>query len=181
MSARTPLLRASRNSQSGRVLALLCACVAAVLGCSESLPEAPADLPDEKLFPLVLDAVERRCATLDCHGSPGRNLRLYTGSGLRLASEDVPGNGSTTAEEYAASYWAVVGLEPEIMSAVVADEGAHPERLTLIRKARGTEGHEPGAVIEEGDATDECITSWLAGKTSESACKKAASYDAPGT
>jgi len=172
----------ARNGFIDCVSVALFVFIAAAPGCA--LPAPPSDapaMPDSATFPLVSDALERRCATLDCHGSPGRNLRLYTGSGLRLGSEDVPGNSSTTAEEYAASYWAVVGLEPEIMSAVVADEGAHPERLTLIRKARGTEGHEPGAVIEEGDATDECITSWLAGKTSEAACKKSASYDAPGS
>ena len=72
------------------------------------------------------------------------------------------------------------GLEPEITSAVIGDDGADPERLALIRKARGTEAHKPGAVIEAGDATDDCIVSWLRSKTSETACRKAAAFGPPG-
>lgn len=148
-------------------------------GCAETAPEEEVHLPSESQFPLVLDALERRCGTLDCHGSPGRNLRLYSGSGLRLNPKDIPGNGQTTPEEYEASYWSVYGLEPEIMSAVIGDDGADPERLALIRKARGAEGHKPGAVVEAGDATDDCIVSWLRSKTSETACKKSAAFGPP--
>ena len=158
---------------------LVAGVVSAVIGCSETAPEAPLDLPSQSQFPLVLDGLERRCGTLDCHGTPGRNLRLYTGSGLRLSSEDIPGNGQTTPAEYDASYWSVYGLEPEIMNAVVADQGKDPERLALIRKARGTESHKPGVLVQVGDATDDCLTSWLAGEASETACKASANFTAP--
>lgn len=159
--------------------ALVAFACSAVIACSETAPDDPLDLPSKSQFPLVLDGLERRCGTLDCHGTPGRNLRLYTGSGLRLSSKDIPGNGQTTEAEYDASYWSVYGLEPEIMNAVVADGGEDPERLTLIRKARGTEAHKPGALVQVGDDTDVCLTSWLAGKASETACKASASFSAP--
>lgn len=149
------------------------------LGCSETAPEEDVHFPSRSQFPPVLDALERRCGTLDCHGAPGRNLRLYTGSGLRLSPKDIPGNGQTTEAEYDASYWSVYGLEPEIMNQVIADEGADPERLVMVRKARGTESHKPGAVIEQGDDTDKCITSWLKSKTNETACRNAANFGAP--
>lgn len=153
--------------------------VVAALGCAETTPDEELHLPSRSQFPLVLDAMERRCGTLDCHGTPGRNLRLYTGSGLRLDAKDIPGNGQTTEAELDASYWSVQGLEPEIMSAVIADEGADPERLVMIRKARGTEHHKPGAIIQEDDDTDVCIRSWLKSKTSTTACQAAANFNAP--
>lgn len=156
------------------------ACIAAAPGCA--LPaepgEAPA-VPDSASFPLVSDALERRCATLDCHGAPGRNLRLYTGTGLRLDPAHVPGSGSTTDAEYAASYRALIALEPEILGTVVAEGGDRPERLTLVRKARGTEHHKAGAVLREGDDADRCLTSWLAALIDEDACALAEDYVAP--
>jgi len=176
----------ARRRAGSRLLAAIPALFVAYLtislgmGCAESAPEEDLHLPNKDQFPMVLDALERRCGTLDCHGAPGRNLRLYTGSGLRLDPKDIPGNGQTTPEEYDASYWSVYGLEPEITSAVIADKGADPERLALIRKARGVEAHKPGAIVKEGDDADDCLTSWLKSKTSETACKKAANFGPPG-
>lgn len=174
---------------AGAVIA--CSAMALSAGCSASAaPPGETDpgsgggdgellAPEMAAFPPVLGALERRCATLDCHGDAGRNLRLYTGSGLRLDPKDVPGMGSTTAAEAEASYWSVVGLEPEELSLVVEQDGAHPERLTLVRKARGAEYHKPGAILELGDDADTCLTSWLADKLDEAACAKAAELSAP--
>jgi hypothetical protein len=92
---------------------------------------------------------------------------------LRLAPTDVPGGRATTTDEIDADYQSVIGLEPEILAAVVQDGGARPERLTLVRKARGTEHHKGGALITPGDAQDRCLTSWLAGAVDESACASA--------
>jgi hypothetical protein len=136
-------------------------------------------LPDQASFPLVADALERRCATLDCHGSPARNLRLYTGSGLRLDPMDVPGSDATTEAEYEASYRSVVGLEPEIMSSVVAAQGDASERLTLLRKARGLEYHKAGAVLRAGDVADRCVTSWLASAIDKEPCELSAEVAPP--
>jgi hypothetical protein len=95
---------------------------------------------------------------------------------MRLAFGDVPGASPTTTAELEASYAAVVALEPEVMNAVVADHGANPERLTLVRKARGTEKHAGGAIVSVGDVRDVCITSWIAGATDETACAAALVY-----
>ncbi len=130
--------------------------------------------PDVASFPPVALMFAQACATLDCHGKPARNLRLYSNTGLRYDPNGVPTNLTpTTDDEIAQDYLSVVGLEPEIMSAVVAAGGADPERLTLVRKARGTESHKGGVVITPGDARDRCLTTWLAGQTDPSSCTAA--------
>jgi hypothetical protein len=129
--------------------------------------------PPVTSFPAVATFLEQRCGTLDCHGQMGRNLRLYGVVGLRLAATDVPGGRATTLDEIEADYESVVGLEPEILAQVVQDGGAQPERLTLIRKARGTEHHKGGALITPADVQDQCLTTWLAGSVNEAACAAA--------
>lgn len=158
----------------GALALLLFGLAGPALGCNrEPASDEALHVPDRASFPLVAGALEHRCATLDCHGMEERNLRLYTGSGLRLAPEDVPGSGETTDAENEASYQSVVGLEPEAMSLVVGEQGKGPERLTLIRKARGAEPHKGGAVIRRGEDADRCITSWLSTTVDEEACARA--------
>jgi hypothetical protein len=143
------------------------------LACAPS-PDASARValvaPDLASFAPVSDLLDHRCGSLDCHGAVGRNLRLVGHEGLRLDTADVPGGIPTTAAEIAANYASVVDLEPELMAAVFADGGARPERLTLVRKARGTENHKGGALIMVGDAQDRCLTSWLAGAVLRGEC-----------
>jgi hypothetical protein len=131
--------------------------------------------PDRASFPVVSALLEHRCGTLDCHGVTFRNLRVYSGVGLRLSPQDRPTSkaSSTTAAELDANFESLVTLEPEIISRVVADGGAHPERLSFLRKARGTEDHKGLALWKEGDPEDVCVTSWLAGKTEAATCQKA--------
>jgi hypothetical protein len=129
--------------------------------------------PSRTEFTPVAPFLVHRCGSLDCHGQATRNLRLYGRDGLRLSPSDVPGQSPTTKTEIDDDYRSVVGLEPEVMSQVVQDHGANPERLTLIRKARGTETHKGGALVTEGDSQDVCMTSWLAGKTDQKACTAA--------
>ena len=124
-------------------------------------------------FPPVAAFLEHRCGTLDCHGQIGRNLRLYGYDGLRLGAADVPGGEPTTSDEIDADFRSVTGLEPELLNAVVADGGAHPERLTLVRKERGTEHHKGGALVMAGDAQDRCLLGWLAGAVDDTACADA--------
>ena len=141
--------------------------------CASPLEESQSSaVPDRASFPLVSDALERRCATLDCHGSPARNLRLHTGTGFRLDPGDVPGSGKTTPAEYEANYRAILGLEPELTRTVVAEHGAAPERLTLVRKALGLEHHKPGAVLLSEAPSFQCLISWLASTTDEEQCVK---------
>lgn len=130
--------------------------------------------PDRASFPPVADLLGKRCGTLDCHGSAYRNLRVYGSLGLRLAPNDRPlSQGQTTQEEYDADFASIVGLEPEIMSEVVQQGGASPDRLTFVRKARGSEHHKGGSLMQAGDPEDACITSWLAGNTDVAGCTAA--------
>jgi hypothetical protein len=129
-------------------------------------------VPDRTSFPVVSDLLDHRCGTLDCHGVTYRNLRIYGREGLRLATDARPSSvlGTTTVPEYDATFQSLVALEPEIMTAVVKDSGAHPERLTFVRKARGTEDHKGLMVWNEGSPEDICVTSWLAGKVDTATC-----------
>jgi hypothetical protein len=137
--------------------------------------------PPRTNFEQVADAMQPHCGTLDCHGQVGRNMRLYGGRGLRLAPGANPLDGDTTQAEYDATFWSVVGLEPETMTVVIEDKGANPERLSLIRKARGHERHKGGTLMNVGDPLDQCLTAWLAGVVIEAPCRVAATYAAPGT
>jgi hypothetical protein len=135
--------------------------------------------PTRTDFERVADAMQPHCGTLDCHGQSGRNLRLFGGRGLRLAPNTNPFDGDTTPVEYDATFWSVVGLEPEALTAVLTDNGADPERLSLIRKARGHERHKGGTLMNAGDNLDQCLNSWLTTKVLEAPCRAAAMYEPP--
>lgn len=144
-----------------------------------STPQSDARIgvtePDRSQFAAVGSFLDRRCGTLDCHGSEVRNFRIYGCEGLRLDPKNTPrcrknGGTDTTNAELDATFRSLVGLEPAVMSSVVQGKGQHPELLTFVRKARGTEAHKGGALIVPGDSQDRCITSWLAGTTDVAAC-----------
>lgn len=147
----------------------------ALVACSGPVPgESNITPPPRQDFSYVSEALGRSCGTLDCHGQGGRNMRVWNQYGMRASARDVPGGVPTTQTEYDWTYRSVVGLEPEVMSQVVEEGGKDPERLTMIRKARGTEKHKGKKLMNVGDALDVCITSWLASKVSVAACKQAA-------
>ncbi len=133
--------------------------------------------PDRAQFAPVGQMFVVTCGTLDCHGTIARNFRIWGNIGMRLAPTDLPSAlTQTSTAETDATFESLVGLEPELMSAVVKEGGKSPDRLTFLRKARGTEAHKPGQIITEGDDRDVCITSWLAGSTDTTACTKALTY-----
>jgi hypothetical protein len=147
--------------------------------------------------------LERRCGTLDCHGRPERPLRIYGARGLRLPNDGGlrPTQGGTSNEEVVANYRSVVGLEPELMSRVVAahatgtcglegepEDVLCPRRLLLISKPLGCNAttsigcngtapgieHKGGAVIAPNDEGYTCLVSWLEGAANGQACNNAA-------
>jgi hypothetical protein len=145
-------------------------------GCSSPDPAARTvgNFPDAASFKPVADMMIARCGSLDCHGQPGRNLKIYGASGLRLAPSDSPQKAGplyATPAEYDADYASVCGLEPETLSAVFQDGGKNPERLTLVQKARNTQAHKGGTIIVRGDAQDRCMLSWLTGTVDTQSCK----------
>jgi hypothetical protein len=136
-------------------------------------------IPERAAFPKVADALQPSCGTLDCHGQPGRNLRLYGGRGLRLDAKANPADEATTEAEYQASFTSLVGLEPEAMDAVVRSGGLDLEQLSLVRKARGVELHRGGVQMLPGDPLDHCLTSWLSGRLQADACLRVVSAPRP--
>lgn len=125
-------------------------------------------------FDSVADAMQPSCGTLDCHGQPGRNLRLVGARGLRLDANDTSAEGTTTVAEYEADYWSVVALEPEVLSEVVRAGANDPERLILFRKGRGTTRHKGGALMRPNDDLDQCLIEWLKGTILKDRCLLAA-------
>ena len=125
--------------------------------------------PDKTTFGPVAQMLERRCGSLDCHGETHRNMRLYGYGGLRRAPTMTPEQDMTAAETDA-DYDSVIALEPEKMADVVRERGTFPDRLTLVRKGRGTEDHKGGTRITPGDDADICLTTWLASATNTAAC-----------
>jgi len=149
--------------------------------------------------------LERRCGTLDCHGKPERPLRIYGERGLRLPNDAGlrPTQGGTSNEEVVANYRSVVGLEPELMSRVVAahaqgtcalpgeaQEVPCERRLLLLSKplscnrgasaSTGCSGdgfgveHKGGSVITLNDTGYQCLVTWLQGGADGKACEDAA-------
>jgi hypothetical protein len=171
---RATLLRLAALTPSFAIAAI----VAVTFACSSppSGAQTVPVLPDTTSFPPVAAMLIQACGSLDCHGTVGRNLRMYGDTGLRFSATDVPSVLiPTTADEVAQDYGSIVGLEPEIMSEVVTSGGANPQRLTFYRKARGIESHKGGAVVTQGDARDVCITTWLQGHADATACTAALS------
>jgi hypothetical protein len=162
----------------------VCMSLAALSGCSTPPPDGrylQQALPDRVSFPPVAQLLVVSCGSLDCHGTPARNLRLYGSAGLRWSSSDSPLLPPCDTEtEDDLDYESVVGLEPETLGAVVAAGGTNPERLTMVRMARGTESHKGGKIWTEGDDSDTCLTSWLARDANSNACGRAMASVLPG-
>jgi hypothetical protein len=137
------------------------------------------DAPARAGFELESHVLHRRCGSLDCHGQPQRNLRLYGQYGLRLSTLDVPGGDPTTTAEHDENYRSLLALEPELLSDVVRDGGRDADRLTLVRKGRGSEEHKGGSAAPEGSASDRCLLSWLAGVLDTVSCEQGAALNRP--
>jgi hypothetical protein len=137
--------------------------------------ERPVTLlaPKRATFDKVADALVATCGTLDCHGQPARNLRLYGSHSMRLRASDDPGSAATTTAERDADFWSVTGLEPEVIDAVVRAGGDRPERLSLVRKGLGLEKHKGGTAAVPGGALDLCLRAWLQGRIDETSCRAA--------
>ena len=130
-------------------------------------------------FAAVGEMLGARCGSLDCHGAPGRSMRIYHHFGLRLGADDVPGGDATRDEEHDASFLSVTGLEPDAIADVLAHRGEGMEELVLYGKAYGLMKHKGGAVIAPGTKADRCLVSWLAGTVDVPACEEAGTFARP--
>lgn len=176
-------LRVPGRARSLRVALLSLASFVTAFGCEGEIRPLNTDLelgaPRRAGFEAVADGMQPSCGTLDCHGQATRNLRLFGSRGLRLDASGEPGEGETTAAEYEANFWSVIALEPEVLAAVIADGGANPERLILIRKGRETTRHKGGKLMSPGDDLDTCLVEWLNGRIAEDACRTASRLGPP--
>jgi hypothetical protein len=136
-------------------------------GCQEGLTENKAiSCPSRTVFVAhVSELIERRCATLDCHGSDFRPMRVFGQYGLRHPQElNRSGGEPTTGRERYDNWLAVCAVEPEKTSQVAQDPGgAAVNTLLLVRKGRGQEGHKGGKVFNPFDEADQCVVGWLRG------------------
>jgi hypothetical protein len=176
--------------------AIVCLCACSPVQQQRIGIDAPPG--DDAVWGPVSDMLAHRCGTLDCHGQPGRNFRIWGCGGMRLDPSIGPscqkrqGGGPTTVPEHYATYRSLVGLEPNVMTAVYDGckssggmyppaDTCHPEILTFVRKARGIEAHKGGQLITVSgvdggpDPQDVCIVTWLEGNTNTQACSEALS------
>ena len=135
----------------------------------------------------VSTVYEKRCGSLDCHGDPSRNLRIYSSNGLRLPNDGgfKPGSGETTLDEVTANYQSLMNVEPEITNRVI--DGADPNELLIMKKPLYDENlgqgekHKGGPALKKGDDAERCILSWfnedaLVTPVDKGACARAAIF-----
>jgi hypothetical protein len=101
--------------------------------------------------------LEARCATIDCHGAPGRPLRLYAETGLR-ASDELRDRPITSAE-----------LADNVRSLAAIEPNAAPESSEVISKPlAGGLFHEGGVVWTSATENQVvCVRGWLAGQSGD--------------
>jgi hypothetical protein len=154
-----------------------------LLSCATKSGPAPIGrLPDKNEFinGEVSTFMEKRCGSLDCHGQVGRPLRIYSDWGLRYRSENDGQRvkGPTTPEEKNENYYAVVGLEPDLLADSVLTGGAYVD-FQLIKKPLDSSGgginHKGGPVIRVGDGDPgwRCLHGWIRGEPSKDKCLEA--------
>ena len=121
--------------------------------------------PDYSVYKASVDRyLARRCGTLDCHGQPGRSYRIYGREGFRLYNLDaglVSGQATTVEDEIRANLQAIVGVEPEEMTRLMATQGADPNKLIFLRKPLRLERHKGGPAMAEDDPGYRCVVAWL--------------------
>ena len=141
-------------------------------------PRLVVESADPAAFRLGVEAVfERRCGSLDCHGTTARGLRIYSANGLRIPNTvgNAPGIGATTSDEINSNYAAIVGLQPEQMNAFLAKSPRTADdayQLLLLTKPLQIERHKGGAALSKGEPAEQCIVTWLTGKADQALCAK---------
>jgi hypothetical protein len=122
-------------------------------------PEAGSDplaAPDLAAYDAIHPYLEGRCATLDCHGDPGRPLRIFSETGLRAAGVDR--DAELQPEERMANGWALVGVDPN------ADPEAHVLVLKPLAEDAGGMHHVGDTVwTSVADPGYRCLLGWLRG------------------
>lgn len=140
----------------------------AFLACV-SADDLAVGVGDSEEFALVSNVLERRCGSLDCHGDPARNLRVYGRTGLRAAGQDRPGARATTAREIDETWRSLVLVDPEGLEAAREDASAALSWLPLA-KGSGRMKHEGGVALGTDSDAEACLVSWARGALDTGAC-----------
>ena len=128
--------------------------------------------PGAQPIPRTLDAaayardvhpiLEGRCATLDCHGSFDRPLRIYAETGLRR-SDELRGQPITQAE-----------LDDDVAAATAVDGADAVDDSLILLKPLLRMKHTGGAVwASTDDPQYVCVRGWLAGTSDDPAVQSA--------
>jgi len=177
------------TSRSIIVAAAAVATVGVLTACEGTNAPSVAECADPATFARVSNVLERRCGTLDCHGSLARPLKIYGNGGLRIATPEeignavlaqeggvVPGGNGTTDPERDANYRSLCGLEPELTTLVIRGE-ALPEDLMVLRKALADpldfEKHKGGQLFKPGGPGAVCLSCWFRGFPNVLECESA--------
>lgn len=148
---------------------LVLAAACALAGCAPGQSSVEVEPLDRATYDQVHPILEARCATLDCHGDPGRPLRLHAETGLRAA-------GIARTEPLA-------DLERDenlrSIAAVDPDAPSVDDSLVLTKPLVGGEHHVGGDLFHARDeAQFLCLRGWLAGESASTgvatACAEAA-------
>lgn len=156
----------TRHTVAARALVLLvCA------GCTryeDSVSELRA--PARESFEPVASVLQSNCGTLDCHGSPARNLRVYSAYGMRATGDCVPGDPDTTEADVDETYRSLIGVDPEGLARLARESHSNASGWIVTSKARGLERHAGGSRLPAGGHGDRCLVSWILGAIETDEC-----------
>jgi hypothetical protein len=165
----------TRHTRSLTRLSYITALAALAAGCeTEAQSSFEFTPPPYESFSVVAYALGAHCGSLDCHGDPLRNLRVYGIQGLRWSPSDVTGFGGTTDAEVEATFQSIVALEPERLSRILESGGDGADEWIVIAKGRGRQRHAGGSQLVEGQPADACLLGWVSsasGEAFETACQ----------
>ncbi len=142
--------------------------IAASSGCEITQGyDAPTASGDPDVWAqYVQPYVAPRCATLDCHGDPGRPLRIYSTEGLRDGEDRTA---PLTASELDDNVLAALGVSP------FADADTHALILVPLAPSNGGWHHVGGDIwASRDDPGYLCLSRWLAGADPAESCATAA-------
>lgn len=141
---------------------------AGVLGACASFEDEP--LPLQLAQPVVYRQqvqpyVARRCGSLDCHGNPGRLLRIYSRHSLRAPG--TPRSSGMTQREYQENLQSFAAMDrPEAGEGFILKKG-----LSIDAGGLAHVGGDVWTSVEEPGYR--CIDAWLKGSQDPKACQSA--------
>jgi hypothetical protein len=160
-----------------RSVAGLLAAAALAAGCGAGDDSATITLPDygtvSDFTAYVQPVLAAGCASLDCHGDPGRPLRLYSPNGLRQLDE-LRGEDESESE-MTANMLSIAGLDPEAEQ--IED---HLLLLKPLAVAAGGFHHVGGDLwADESEPAYRCLHSWFRSGASDAEAQAVCQMAAP--